>query len=175
MMALSESGEMYLKTILKLSMKKTCIRSVDVAEEMGYSKSAVSRAVSRLRSGGYLMMESTGRLVFTEKGRSAAERLYERYLVLYSVLTALGVSAETAMKDACRIEHYISEETFQAIRKHAVFLVSGRTAGGFRDHTGFRGKQDFRMRGGNTETGLSGTAGTGENMWDERIDRPCVQ
>ena len=119
-MVLLESGEMYLETILRLSHKNAYVRSIDVAEEMGFSKPSVSRAMGLLRSGGYLIMEPDGKLILTDKGRAAAENIYERHQVLSNALIQLGVSPETAMQDACRVEHYISEETFQAIKKHAV-------------------------------------------------------
>ena len=119
-MVLLESGEMYLETILRLSHKNAYVRSIDVAEEMGFSKPSVSRAMGLLRSGGYLIMEPDGKLILTDKGRAAAENIYERHQVLSDALIQLGVSPETAMQDACRVEHYISEETFQAIKKHTV-------------------------------------------------------
>ena len=97
--------------------------SIDVASEMGYSKPSVSRAMGLLRSGGYLIMEPDGKLTLTEKGRAVAETIYERHQILSSALIHLGVSPKTAMEDACRVEHYISDETFQAIKKQVLPLI----------------------------------------------------
>ena len=118
-MILQESGEMYLETILILSRRGKPVRSIDVAEEMGYSKPSVSRAVSLLRTGGFLTVDESGHLKLTEEGLRVAERTYERHTVLTELFIGLGVSEQTAAEDACRIEHVISEETFAAIRKHA--------------------------------------------------------
>ena len=123
-MVLLESGEMYLETIFRLSMKNAFVRSIDVAEAMGYSKPSVSRAMGLLRTGGYLIMEPDGKLILTDKGRAVAENIYERHQILSAALMNLGVSEETAIQDACRVEHYISEETFQAVKKHALPYVS---------------------------------------------------
>lgn len=117
-MRLFESGEMYLETILTLSKKGGIVRSIDVVEYMGYSKPSVSRAVSLLKSGGYLTVEKGGELVLTEMGREIAEKIYERHHVLTSFLVSLGVSEKTADEDACKVEHHISDETFEAIKKH---------------------------------------------------------
>ena len=116
-MALQESGEMYLESILLLS-KKGEVRSIDVSEYMGYSKPSVSRAVSLLKSGGYLTVEENGYLRLTELGRARAEKVYERHTILTRALKLLGVSEEAAAEDACRIEHVISDETFLAIKEH---------------------------------------------------------
>ena len=117
-MQLQESGEMYLETILVLSTKNPNVRSIDVCEEMGFSKPSVSRAVGILRNGGYLTMDDKGYLHLTEAGRAVAESTYERHCVLTECLVRLGVSRKTAEEDACKMEHDISEETFQAIKKH---------------------------------------------------------
>lgn len=116
-MALQESGEMYLESILLLS-KKGEVRSIDVSEYMGYSKPSVSRAVGLLKSGGYLTVEENGYLRLTELGRARAEKVYERHTILTRALKLLGVSEEAAAEDACRIEHVISDETFLAIKEH---------------------------------------------------------
>ena len=116
-MALQESGEMYLESILLLS-KKGEVRSIDVSEYMGYSKPSVSRAVGLLKSGGYLTVEENGYLRLTELGRARAEKVYERHTILTQALELLGVSEEAAAEDACRIEHVISDETFLAIKEH---------------------------------------------------------
>ena len=117
-MRLQESGEMYLETILILSKSQNSVRSVDVGEYMGYSKPSVSRAVSLLISGGYLTMEESGFLHLTEAGKELAEKIYERHRLLTELFVRLGVTAETAEADACRIEHAISDETFDALKRH---------------------------------------------------------
>lgn len=117
-MHLQESGEMYLETILILSQKKPSVRSVDVGEYMGFSKPSVSRAVGLLRQGGFLLMQPDGELILTDLGREIAEKIYERHTVLTQMLVRLGVSQQTAAKDACKIEHDLSDETFLAIKQH---------------------------------------------------------
>ena len=117
-MALHESAEMYLETIYELAQKQTSVRSIDVAESMGYSKPSVSRAVGLLKQGGYLLMDKDGFLTLTESGIEIAQKIFERHTVLSQMLTMLGVSKETAAEDACKIEHVISDETFQAIKNH---------------------------------------------------------
>ena len=117
-MHLQESGEMYLETIFRLSGERKYVRSIDVAEEMGYSKPSVSRAVSLLRQGGYLLMDEHGHLTLTPVGVEIAEKIFERHTVLTGMLVALGVDADTAAEDACRIEHVISDQTFEAIKRH---------------------------------------------------------
>ena len=116
-MAMQESGEMYLESILILS-RKGLVRSIDVSEYMGYSKPSVSRAVGLLKSGGYLTVEENGHLQLTETGRAVAEKIYERHTILTEALVSLGVPRETAAEDACRVEHVISDETFAAIKEH---------------------------------------------------------
>ena len=115
--AIQESGEMYLETILILS-RKGPVRSIDVSEYMGYSKPSVSRAVSLLKSGGYLTMEDNGFLHLTEAGQELAEKIYDRHTTLTEALLSLGVDRESASEDACRIEHVISDTSFRAIKKH---------------------------------------------------------
>ena len=117
-MQLQESGEMYLETILILSQQKSYVRSIDVCEYMGYSKPSISRAVSLLRNNGYVNMDDRGYLSLTESGRTIAEKIYERHQVLSKVLENLGVEKKAAADDACRIEHVISDESFEAIKKH---------------------------------------------------------
>ena len=117
-MALHESAEMYLETIYELSQKHPSVRSIDVAEAMGYSKPSVSRAVGLLKQGGYLLMDKDGFLTLTESGVAIAKKIYERHTILSLMLTSLGVSKETATEDACKIEHVISDETFDAIKAH---------------------------------------------------------
>ena len=117
-MALHESAEMYLETIYQLSLSQHPVRSVDVAEALGYSRPSVSRAVGLLKQDGYLEMNDDGFLVLTDRGRSTAEKIYERHNVLSAVLIALGVDKETAAEDACKIEHVISDKSLEAVRKH---------------------------------------------------------
>ena len=117
-MNLLESGEMYLESIYVLSKRKDGVHSVDVGEYLGYSKPSVSRAIGLLREGGYVTVDGEGHLRLTEKGASIAEKIYERHTVLTEFLTALGVTEATAAADACRIEHDISDESFEAIKKH---------------------------------------------------------
>ena len=117
-MALHESAEMYLETIYELSQKHPSVRSIAVAEAMGYSKPSVSRAVGLLKQGGYLLMDKDGFLTLTESGIAIAKKIYERHTILSLMLTSLGVSKETATEDACKIEHVISDETFDAIKAH---------------------------------------------------------
>lgn len=117
-MALQESGEMYLETILILSREKGQVRSVDISEYMGYSKPSVSRAVGLLKNDGFITVEKDGFIYLTEKGLSFAEKILDRHTILTQLLVRLGVSREAASHDACRIEHVISDETFQAIQNH---------------------------------------------------------
>ena len=117
-MVLQESGEMYLEAILVLSEKQGHVRSVDVSEYMGYSKPSVSRAIGLLKSGGYVTVDEDGFLRLTDAGRETAEKTYERHRVLSDLLVRLGVSPETASNDACKLEHAISDESFEAIKRH---------------------------------------------------------
>lgn len=116
-MALQESGEMYLETILILSKKQSSVRSIDICDYMGYSKPSVSRAVGLLKNGGYIIVDKDGYISLTEQGKQIADKIYERHTVLTSFLVKLGVNDETAVKDACKIEHDISDESFEAIKK----------------------------------------------------------
>ncbi|MCI5960312.1 MAG: metal-dependent transcriptional regulator [Eubacteriales bacterium] len=116
-MQLQESGEMYLETILILS-QRGAVRSLDVAEYMHFSKPSVSRAVSLLKNGGFIVVDKNGFIELTDAGRGVAESMYERHRLLTSLLTMLGVDEETAAEDACKIEHDISEKSFEAIKKH---------------------------------------------------------
>lgn len=117
-MNVHESGEMYLEAILVLSRKSGFVRSVDVGEYLGYSKPSVSRAVGLLRKGELVTMEADGGLHLTPAGRDIAEKIYERHTVLSRVLVDLGVPEEVAVEDACKIEHDISDVTFEAIKRH---------------------------------------------------------
>ena len=117
-MALHESAEMYLETIYQLSQQSPSVRSVDVAEHMGYSKPSVSRAVGLLKQGGYLTVDPDGSLVLTEAGLAAAKNIFERHTVLTRLLVRLGVEEQIASEDACKVEHVISQATFDAIKKY---------------------------------------------------------
>ncbi len=116
-MHIQESGEMYLETILILTEKSSSVRSIDVCEYMGFSKPSVSRAVGLLKNGGYITVDEDGYLNLTEAGREIAEKIYARHTMLTEFLTKLGVSAETASEDACKIEHHVSDESYEAIKK----------------------------------------------------------
>ncbi len=117
-MSLLESGEMYLETILVLSQKKKAVRSIDVAEEMSFSKPSVSRAMGILKSNGYIEIDTLGHITLTDLGKAAAERIYERHRILSEILMRLGVDEKTATEDACKMEHYISDTSFAAIKEH---------------------------------------------------------
>lgn len=117
-MSLYESGQMYLEAIYVLSQQRPTVRSIDVADYLGYSKPSVSRAMGILKKSGHVLAGSDGALTLTPEGKKVAESMYTRHTVLTSMLVALGVSEKTAAEDACRIEHIISEETFAAIRAH---------------------------------------------------------
>ena len=117
-MRLQESGEMYLESIYVLSKKLGAVRSVDISEYMGYSKPSVSRAVSLLKNGGYIVVDEDNLITLTESGLEIAQKIYDRHMLLTEMLTRLGVSQETAAEDACKMEHAISDESFEAIRKH---------------------------------------------------------
>ena len=122
-MALHESAEMYLETIYELSQRNPNVRSIDVAESMGYSKPSVSRAVGLLKQGGYLIMEKDGSLILTESGLDVAKNIFERHKILSQLLRGFGIDEKTAAEDACKIEHVISETTFQAIKQaHQRFI-----------------------------------------------------
>ena len=117
-MNVHESGEMYLEAIFVLSKKLGFVRSIDVSEYLGYSKPSVSRAMGILRNGAYITMDKDGAIALTDSGREIAEKIYERHTDLTEVLTMMGVSPETAAADACKLEHAISDESFQAIKAH---------------------------------------------------------
>ena len=117
-MAMQESGEMYLETIHILYKKTGHVRSTDIAEYMGYSKPSVSRAVGLLKTNGFIEVGKNGAITLTEAGLSVAGKIYERHTLLTQLLINLGVSRETAAEDACKIEHAISDESFEAIKRH---------------------------------------------------------
>ena len=117
-MHLQESAEMYLETIYLLTQQRNSVRSIDVAEHMGYSKPSVSRAVGLLKQGGYLTTDDDGFLSLTEDGKAVAEKIFERHTVLSRLFIKLGVSEAIAAEDACQIEHILSDETFTAIKAY---------------------------------------------------------
>jgi len=117
-MHLQESGEMYLETIHILSQKSPFVRSLDVAEYMGFSKPSVSRAVGLLKSGGYITVDADGAITLTDLGREIGEKIYERHTLLTDLLVRLGVDEETAAEDACKMEHAISDRSFAAVKRY---------------------------------------------------------
>ena len=117
-MKIQESAENYLETILILQQRIGEVRSIDVVNELSYSKPSVSRAVGLLKEGGYLKVGDDGSLILTDLGREIAEKTYERHTVLSKLFVALGVNPETAAADACKMEHIISDETFAALKNH---------------------------------------------------------
>ena len=118
-MKIHESAENYLETIHVLHEKKGMVRSIDIANEMGFSKPSVSVAMKNLRENGYIAVSPEGHITLLPKGLEIAEKIYERHTLLTSWLIALGVPAETAAEDACRLEHVLSTESFEAIKRHA--------------------------------------------------------
>ncbi len=118
-MRIQESGEMYLETILRLSQTSGHVRAIDVGEEMGYSKPSVSRAMSLLKEGGYIVIDRDGAITLTDAGREIAEKIYARHTLLTKFLISLGVDEATASEDACKMEHSISDTSFEAIQKLA--------------------------------------------------------
>lgn len=117
-MALQESGEMYIEAIYVLSLKSSAVRGIDIGDYLGYSKPSVSRALGLLRNEGLVKKDSEGYIKLTEAGNILAKRIYERHTVLSQMFINLGVDEETATEDACRVEHYISDKTFEAIKAH---------------------------------------------------------
>ncbi|MBO4886924.1 MAG: metal-dependent transcriptional regulator [Firmicutes bacterium] len=117
-MALLESGEMYLETIYVLSQTSSHVRAIDVGDYMNFSKPSVSRAIGLLKKDGLVVTDESGSLKLTEAGEKKAKSIYERHTVLTKLFIGLGVDEETAVNDACRIEHYISDKTFEAVKAH---------------------------------------------------------
>ncbi|MBQ2737548.1 MAG: metal-dependent transcriptional regulator [Clostridia bacterium] len=117
-MQIQESGEMYLETILMLSKRQEHVRAIDICDEMGYSKPSVSRAVGLLKSGGFITVNTSGHISLTECGLELAEKILDRHTVLTEMLVALGVERDIAVRDACKMEHAISDESFDAIKRH---------------------------------------------------------
>jgi len=115
---MQESGEMYLETILVLKNRQDTVRAIDIAEDMGFSKPSVSHALSILKEEKYITVDEKGFIKLTRKGSLVAKKIYERHVVLSDMLITLGVDRETALEDACRIEHVISDQSFAAIKKY---------------------------------------------------------
>lgn len=116
-MNLQESGQMYLETILILTQRQSHVRSIDICDYMGFSKPSVSRAVGLLKKGEFILVDKDGYITLTESGRLEAQKIYDRHEILTEFLTRLGVDSEVASSDACKIEHHISDESFDAIKK----------------------------------------------------------
>ena len=119
-MRLQESGEMYLESIYVLSKSQGTVRSIDISAYMGYSKPSVSRAVSLLKNGGYITMDNDNLISLTESGLEIAQKIFERHTLIANLLIRLGVSEKVAAEDACKMEHAISDESFEAIRRHMI-------------------------------------------------------
>ena len=119
MMHIQESGEMYLETIHVLSKKNGSVRAIDISEYMGYSKPSVSRAMSILKGADYIEVDEHGYITLTDTGLEIANKMYERHTLLTEFLIRIGVDKETAADDACKIEHHISEASFEAIKRFA--------------------------------------------------------
>ena len=118
-MGVHESGEMYLEAILVLTRENGFVRSIDVSEYLGYSKPSVSRAMGILRTGGYITVDKDGSITLTQSGQEIAEKIYARHTLLTRLLIHIGVSEETAAEDACKLEHAISDESFEALKRFA--------------------------------------------------------
>ena len=116
-MHIHESGQMYLETIYVLSKKKSSVRAIDVGEHMGYSKPSVSRAIGILKKDGYINVDRSGFITLTDAGREHAEKIFERHTIITEFLKSLGVDGETAAEDACKMEHIISDASFEAIKR----------------------------------------------------------
>ncbi|MEG0542335.1 MAG: metal-dependent transcriptional regulator [Angelakisella sp.] len=125
-MGIQESGEMYLETILILQKTRGQVRSVDVANELGYSKPSVSRAIGILKRSSYITVDGLGLITLSPEGEAIARKIYERHDLLSRYLMFIGVDAETAAKDACRIEHVISNETFECIKAEEMKKSAGQ-------------------------------------------------
>lgn len=119
-MQIHESAENYLETILVLKNRNGSVRSIDIANELSFSKPSISNAVKALRENGYVSVADDGNITLTDAGRAIAEKIYERHLILTQFLVELGVSEQTASADACRIEHDISSESFEKLKAHAL-------------------------------------------------------
>lgn len=127
-MSLKESGEMYLESIYVLCISKPSVRSVDIAEHMNFSRASVSRGVGLLKKHGFIEMDRDGYITLTDEGKKTAEKIYERHTLITKMLMGIGIDDKTATEDACRIEHVISDKTFEAMKRHiGKHLVKERT------------------------------------------------
>ena len=117
---IQESAENYLDTIFMLSRHKPYVRSIDIANDMNYSKPSISVAMKNLRLNGYINVDESGFITLTDSGMEIASNIYDRHLILRKWLEFLGISPETAEQDACKIEHTLSKETYAALRKHII-------------------------------------------------------
>ena len=117
-MPIQESGEMYLESIYRLLQSGKHVRAIDVGEYMGYSKPSVSRAMGLLKKGEYIIVNKDGSITLTESGKAVAEKIFERHTLITELLVSLGVDADVASDDACKVEHVISDESFEAIKKY---------------------------------------------------------
>ena len=124
-MEIHKSAEDYLETILKLQMQKGQVRSIDIVADMHFSKPSVSVAMKKLRESGHVLMDENGLLTLTDEGYAVAQRIYERHQILTKMLTALGVEEETAAEEACKIEHDLSDDTFEKIKAHYLKYAGG--------------------------------------------------
>lgn len=118
-MEIKESAQNYLETILMLEKSKGTVRSIDIANELDFSKPSVSVAMKNLRESGHIAVSEDGSIVLLEKGRKIANEMFERHMLISDALIALGVDEKTAIEDACKIEHVISKESFEALKRHA--------------------------------------------------------
>jgi Mn-dependent DtxR family transcriptional regulator len=125
-MSLQESGEMYLESIYMLTKSKGSVRSIDIVEYMNYSKPSVSRAVKLLKNGEFILIDEHGYITLTQSGREVAEKIVERHTLISSFLVSLGVNKTTASEDACKIEHVISDESFNAIKQYAEKVANSK-------------------------------------------------
>ncbi|QOX64884.1 metal-dependent transcriptional regulator [Anoxybacterium hadale] len=125
-MEMHESGENYLETILMLKERMGQVRSIDIANEMGFTKPSISVAMKKLRENGYIEVDEEGYITLKDDGYEIATRIYERHKTVAQLLMLLGVKEETALDDACRMEHDISEESYQSLKKHYEFLVKNQ-------------------------------------------------
>ena len=119
-MQIHQSAEDYLECILKLSKQRPVLRSIDIANDMNYSKPSISVAMKNLRLNGYISVDESGFITLTDSGMEIASNIYDRHLILKKWLEFLGISPETAEQDACKIEHTLSKETYTALRKHII-------------------------------------------------------
>lgn len=117
-MPIQESGEMYLESIYRLLQEQPSVRAIDVGEYMGYSKPSVSRAMGLLKKEEYISVDKDGSITLTERGKSVAEKIFERHTLITEMLIHLGVDKDTAADDACKVEHVISDKSFEAIKKY---------------------------------------------------------